>query len=106
MANRYLGIGRLAMHPAFNLAHAALVCPLCGSFEASRTAEYDRHFLAHNPSQADCERWLAETTYHRIGIRKGWFTGCEKARCNRKAEYGTGCECDQFEIPASARGVR
>lgn len=91
MANRYLGTGRLAMHPACNRTLTALACPLCDNFETARTAEYDRHFLAHNPSQAECEQWLASATYEQIGVRRGWFTGCETPRCNRMAESGTRC---------------
>jgi hypothetical protein len=70
--NRYLKIARLASHPAFSLAQAALACPLCEDFTTERCGEYDRHFLAHDPTQEQACEWLSWRTYERLAAKRGW----------------------------------
>jgi hypothetical protein len=70
--NRYIGVGMLATHPAFDRREVALVCPLCRDYTTGRPAEYDRHFLAHEPAQEQAYKWLSGKTYRRVAQRRGW----------------------------------
>ena len=70
--NRYIGLGLLATHPAFIARRAALVCPICRRWETTRAAEYDQHFLAHEPTQEQAYKWLSGKTYRKVAQRKGW----------------------------------
>jgi hypothetical protein len=72
--NAFLGMSYLGTHPAFSWARAAVVCPICNVFETTRTREYDKHFLAHNPSQEVAERWLSWKTYRRVATKRDWRT--------------------------------
>jgi len=71
----YHQVAQLAMHPAFSHAAVALVCPLDGdgdAFTTMRFGEYNRHFLAHDPTQAQAYQWLDWRTYRRAAKAKGW----------------------------------
>ena len=74
--NAYLGLAALATHPAFSFERCELVCPLCPVFATRRVAEYDMHFLGHEPSRADAERWLSGRRYEQLALSKGWFERC------------------------------
>ena len=80
-ANAYLRIGRLATHPAFSAQDGCvLVCPICAGepdqFETTRVAEYDRHFVAHDPDEADAERFMSGRSFERLAIERGWRAAC------------------------------
>lgn len=70
--NRYMKIARLASHPAFSLGCGALVCPLCPEFKTERAGEYDKHFIAHGPTQEQAYQWLSWRTYERLAAKNGW----------------------------------
>ena len=74
--NAYLGLATLATHPAFNFERCKLVCPLCSVFTTRRVVEYDHHFLAHEPSQLDAERWLSGRRYEQLALSNGWLERC------------------------------
>ena len=80
-ANTYLRIGRLATHPAFSARDGCvLVCPICAGapeqFRTTRVAEYDRHFVAHDPDEADAERFMSGRSFERLAIARGWRAAC------------------------------
>ena len=80
-ANTYLRIGRLATHPAFSARDGCvLVCPICAGapeqFRTTRVAEYDRHFVAHDPDEADAERFMSGRSFERLAIGRGWRVAC------------------------------
>jgi hypothetical protein len=84
-ANAYLRIGRLATHPAFSARDGCvLVCPICGGepeqFRTTRVAAYDRHFVAHDPSAADAERFMSGRSFERLAIARGWVDACAGSR--------------------------
>lgn len=68
----YHKIGRLATHPAFSMRLVALACPLCRDFETMRCGEYNKHFLAHEPTQEQAYRWLDWKAYGRLAAKQGW----------------------------------
>ena len=77
----YFGLARLATHPAFSAAAGGmLVCPICAGepeqFRTTRVAEYDRHFVAHDPSAADAERFMSGRSFERFAIERGWRAAC------------------------------
>lgn len=74
--NAYLGLATLATHPAFSFERCELVCPLCLVFATRRVAEYDAHFLAHDPVQPVAERWLSGRRYEQLALSKGWLERC------------------------------
>jgi hypothetical protein len=74
--NAYLGLATLATHPAFSFERCELVCPLCPVFTTRRVAEYDAHFLGHEPSRADAERWLSGRRYEQLALSMGWLERC------------------------------
>ena len=69
--SRYHRIGNLATHPAFSHRHVALVCPLCGTLH-QRVPDYDRDFLAHQPTAEQAWRRLSGRRYEREAPRRGW----------------------------------
>jgi predicted RNA-binding Zn-ribbon protein involved in translation (DUF1610 family) len=76
----YHQVGALATHPAFSSSAVAVVCPLCADgqvFETRRVGEYDRHFLTHDPTMEQAERWMSGRTFERVGIEKGWLPICD-----------------------------
>ena len=77
----YFGLARLATHPAFSAAAGGmLVCPICAGepeqFRTTRVAAYDRHFVAHDPSAADAERFMSGRSFERLAIARGWVDAC------------------------------
>lgn len=72
----YHQVATLATHPAFNLDVAALQCPLCEDFTTTRCAEYDRHFLGHDPSREQAERWLSAKRFEKEALRRRWASPC------------------------------
>ncbi|MHB1784187.1 MAG: hypothetical protein ACYCTE_16150 [Acidimicrobiales bacterium] len=74
--NAYLGLAMLATYPAFSFERCELVCPLCLEFATRRVAEYDAHFLGHEPSRADAERWLSGRRYEQLALSNGWLERC------------------------------
>ncbi len=81
----YFGLARLATHPAFSAAAGGmLVCPICAGepeqFRTTRVAEYDRHFVAHDPSAADAERFMSGRSFERLAIERGWRAACAGSR--------------------------
>lgn len=75
--NGYLGVGRLGTHPAFQTNVAALVCPYtylagCTAEPFTRVRDYDRHFLAHQPTAETAIWWMSAHTYDRVAPTRGW----------------------------------
>jgi len=69
--NSYLGIARLATHPAWSSRRIALVCPVCGG-EHLRVRDYDRDFLGHEPEARTAYFYLSAKTYERLAPERGW----------------------------------
>jgi hypothetical protein len=69
----------LGTHPAFRWDVAALVCPTagCDTEPFTRVAEYNRHFLDHQPTAEQAFRWLSGHEYDRQAPRRGWPSGEE-----------------------------
>jgi hypothetical protein len=55
--NAYVGVARLALHPAFRWSDAELHCPHC-DYITSRAADWDQHYLQHNPTPEQAWRYL------------------------------------------------
>lgn len=72
----YHQIATLATHPAFSRGIAALRCPLCPSFTTTRCGDYDRHFLAHDPTPAQAEQWLSGRQFEKEALRRRWASPC------------------------------
>jgi hypothetical protein len=70
--NRYIRLGLLATHPAFNMSEGMLACPLCKDYLTHSAPEYDKHFLAHEPTQEQAYKWLSGKTYRKVAQRKDW----------------------------------
>ena len=87
--NSYLAIGYLATHPAFSHRWVALECPICGK-RTSRVGEYDKDFLAHDPSGRVAWTYLSGKKYDREAPKRGWPTTDPKVPGNGFEVYGEG----------------
>ncbi len=70
-SSAYRRVARLGTHPAFTLRDGRLHCPRgCEAFD--RFADYNRHVLAHELSQAEAYRWLDAKTYRKLTAQNNW----------------------------------